>query len=44
MLILPNALIYRLRQCKNKEVQLINSAAFSVAMSGREARLYLSEV
>jgi hypothetical protein len=33
---------HRLRQCKNKEVQLINSAAFSIAMSGTEARLYIS--
>jgi hypothetical protein len=33
---------YRLRQCKSEEVQLINSAVFSVAMSGTEARLYIS--
>lgn len=33
---------HRLRQCKNNEVQLINSAAFSIAMSGTEARLYIS--
>lgn len=32
----------QLRQCKSNEVQPINSAAFSIAMSGTEARLYIS--
>ncbi|TAQ85520.1 hypothetical protein B7494_g6176 [Chlorociboria aeruginascens] len=32
----------QLRQCKNKEVRPINSAAFSIAMNGTEARLYVS--
>ena len=32
----------RLRECKSKEVRLINSAAFSVVMNGTEARLYIS--
>lgn len=32
----------RLKQCKSDEVQLINSAAFSIAMNGTEARLYIS--
>lgn len=32
----------QLRQCKSDEVQPITSAAFSVAMSGTEARLYIS--
>ncbi|KAF2193446.1 hypothetical protein K469DRAFT_236040 [Zopfia rhizophila CBS 207.26] len=32
----------QLRQCKWDEVQPIDSAAFSVAMSGTEARLYIS--
>jgi len=31
-----------LRQCKSNEVQPINSAAFSIAMNGTEARLYIS--
>jgi hypothetical protein len=33
---------HRLRKCNGQEVQLINSAAFSVAMNGTEARLYIS--
>jgi hypothetical protein len=32
----------QLRQCKSDKVQTINSAAFSIAMSGTEARLYIS--
>jgi hypothetical protein len=32
----------RLRQCKSEKVQPIDSAAFSIAMSGTEARLYVS--
>lgn len=32
----------QLEQCKNDEVHLINSATFSIAMSGSEARLYIS--
>jgi hypothetical protein len=32
----------RLRQCKSKKIQPINSAAFSIAMNGTEARLYIS--
>ncbi|KUI62584.1 hypothetical protein VP1G_09713 [Cytospora mali] len=32
----------QLAQCKSDEVRLINSAAFSIAMSGTEARLYIS--
>lgn len=32
----------RLRQCKSKEVQPINSATLSIAMNGTEARLYVS--
>jgi hypothetical protein len=32
----------QLRQCKSDKVQPINSAAFSIAMSGTEARLYIS--
>ncbi|KAK0727124.1 hypothetical protein B0T26DRAFT_737918 [Lasiosphaeria miniovina] len=32
----------QLRNCKNDEVRPINSAAFSVAMSGTEARLFIS--
>lgn len=32
----------QLRQCTSHEVQTINSAAFSIAMSGTEARLYIS--
>lgn len=32
----------QLRQCNNKEIKLINSAAFSIAMNGTEARLYIS--
>lgn len=32
----------QLRQCKNKRVRLIDSAAFSIAMNGTEARLYVS--
>ncbi|KAH8593092.1 hypothetical protein B0O99DRAFT_653493 [Bisporella sp. PMI_857] len=31
-----------LKQCKNKEVRPIDSAAFSIAMNGTEARLYVS--
>jgi hypothetical protein len=32
----------RLRQCKSDEVRPIDSAAFSIAMNGTEARLYIS--
>lgn len=32
----------QLRQCKNKKVRPIDSAAFSIAMNGTEARLYVS--
>ncbi|KAL8732309.1 MAG: hypothetical protein Q9166_002881 [cf. Caloplaca sp. 2 TL-2023] len=32
----------RLQQCKSKEVYQIDSASFSIAMSGTEARLYIS--
>jgi hypothetical protein len=32
----------QLRQCKSDEIQPIDSAAFSIAMSGTEARLYIS--
>ncbi len=32
----------QLRQCKNKKVRPIDSAAFSIAMNGTEARLYIS--
>jgi hypothetical protein len=32
----------QLRECKSAEVQPIDSAAFSIAMSGTEARLYIS--
>ena len=32
----------RLKQCKSEEVWPINSAVFSVAMNGTEARLYVS--
>ncbi|KAF7876396.1 hypothetical protein EAF04_001488 [Stromatinia cepivora] len=32
----------RLKQCKNKKVQAINSTVFSIAMNGTEARLYIS--
>jgi hypothetical protein len=32
----------RLKQCKSEEVQPIDSAAFSIAMNGTEARLYIS--
>ena len=32
----------QLRQCKSDKVQPINSAAFSIAMNGTEARLYIS--
>ncbi len=32
----------QLRQCKSDQVRSINSAAFSVAMNGTEARLYIS--
>ncbi|MCJ1429574.1 hypothetical protein MMC29_007489 [Sticta canariensis] len=32
----------RIRQCKRSEVRPIDSAAFSIAMSGTEARLYIS--
>ena len=33
---------HQLRQCKSDKVQPIDSAAFSIAMSGTEARLYIS--
>lgn len=33
---------HQLRQCKSNEVQPINSAVFSIAMSGTEARVYIS--
>jgi hypothetical protein len=32
----------QLRQCKNKKIRPIDSAAFSIAMNGTEARLYVS--
>ncbi|MCJ1461998.1 hypothetical protein MMC07_000598 [Pseudocyphellaria aurata] len=32
----------RLKGCKNVEIRTLNSAAFSVAMNGTEARLYIS--
>jgi len=32
----------QLRQCENKKVQPMGSAAFSIAMNGTEARLYVS--
>jgi hypothetical protein len=32
----------QLRQCKSDQVQPIDSAAFSIAMNGTEARLYVS--
>ena len=32
----------RLKQCKNDEVRPIDSAVFSIAMNGTEARLYIS--
>ena len=32
----------QLRQCKNKKVRPIDSAAFSIAMNGTETRLYVS--
>jgi hypothetical protein len=32
----------RLRECKSDKIQLINSAVFSIAMTGTEARLYIS--
>ena len=32
----------QLRECKSKKVQSIGSAAFSIAMTGTEARLYVS--
>jgi hypothetical protein len=32
----------QLRKCKNNEVRPVNSAAFSIAMSGTEARLHVS--
>ncbi|KAG8417266.1 hypothetical protein J3459_012472 [Metarhizium acridum] len=32
----------QLRHCKSAEIQPVNTAAFSVAMSGTEARLYIS--
>ena len=32
----------QLRQCKCNEIQTINSAAFSIAMNGTEAQLYVS--
>ncbi|KAF4622712.1 hypothetical protein G7Y89_g14314 [Cudoniella acicularis] len=33
---------YQLRQCESENVQQIDTAAFSIAMSGTEARLYIS--
>jgi hypothetical protein len=33
---------WQLRKCNNDKVRLIDSAAFSVAMNGTEARLYIS--
>lgn len=33
---------WQLRKCNNDQVRLIDSAAFSVAMNGTEARLYIS--
>ncbi|KAF1994144.1 hypothetical protein P154DRAFT_557414 [Amniculicola lignicola CBS 123094] len=33
---------HQLRQCKSDKVQPIDSAAFSIAMNGTEARLYIS--
>lgn len=33
---------YQLTQCKSDEIQPINSAVFSIAMNGTEARLYIS--
>jgi hypothetical protein len=32
----------QLRECKNEEVKSIDSTAFSIAMNGTEARLYIS--
>lgn len=32
----------QLRQCKNEKITLIDSAVFSIAMNGTEARLYIS--
>jgi hypothetical protein len=32
----------RLRECKSDKIQLINSTVFSIAMTGTEARLYIS--
>ncbi|CAK7212967.1 hypothetical protein SCUCBS95973_001639 [Sporothrix curviconia] len=32
----------QLQQCDSEEVQPVNSAAFSIAMNGSEARLYIS--
>lgn len=32
----------QLRECKNQEVTPIDSATFSIAMNGTEARLYIS--
>lgn len=32
----------QLRQCSSDKIQLVNSAAFSIAMRGTEARLYVS--
>lgn len=32
----------QLRECRNDKIQPINSAVFSIAMSGTEARLYIS--
>ncbi|KAK0624759.1 hypothetical protein B0T17DRAFT_590603 [Bombardia bombarda] len=33
---------YQLRRCKNDNIQTIDGVAFSIAMSGTEARLYVS--
>ncbi|KXX83304.1 hypothetical protein MMYC01_200195 [Madurella mycetomatis] len=33
---------HQLRECKSEKIQPINSTAFSIAMSGTEARLYIS--
>jgi hypothetical protein len=43
MWVVTNQCVNRqLRQCKNKEVRPIETAAFSIAMNGTEARLYIS--
>ena len=39
---LAERLNLQLRQCNNKEIKSIDSAAFSIAMNGTEARLYIS--